>query len=187
MQNSSNSSSRRQSWLTAYRIGAVALLVVAVAMLSVLLVRPSSSVITVEQGSKVGRAAAYLQDVGFSDPIYLGVKPAVEGEYPTFRATAIGGQPVDLMIRTTPNSGWEIQVAGYYGDPINSADALARAAQKAVYDWEHVPPDVKPRTDGAFGEYESRKYDNDLLAKYNPVDSYWHQPRDETSGWPRTQ
>ena len=66
-----------------------------------------------------------------------------------------------------------------------SADDFARLAERAVYAWEHIPADIKPRTDGAMGEYESRKYDYDLLAKYNPDDSYWGNTQDETSGWPR--
>jgi hypothetical protein len=164
-------------------IGVLALLV----MNGFLLSRTSSSVITVEQASKVERAAGFLQDVGFSDPVYLGIKPGAEGEYPTFRATAIGGEPVELWLRTTQNGGWEIQPVGYFSGDIDSADDLARAAEIAVYEWENIPPDVQPRTDGAAGEYEGREYHYNLLARYVPDDSYWDQPRDETSGWPRTQ
>jgi hypothetical protein len=183
---SSPSKSRRQSWLTAYRIGSTVLLVALLAIGIANLVRPSGT-ISVEQASKVQRAASFLQDAGFGDPVYLGIKPATEGEYPTFRAKAIGGESVDLMIRTTPNGGWELQVVGLFS-PVESADALARAASKAVYDWENMPPSIQPRTDGAFGEYESRQHDYNLLFKYVVADdTYWQQPRDETAGWPRTQ
>jgi hypothetical protein len=152
-------------------------------MLSVLLVRPSST-ITFEEAGKVERAASFLQDVGFADPTYLGITPGAEGEFPTFRVIAIGGEPVNLWIRTTRNGGWEIQMVGMT-DTINSADDLARLAHMAVYDWQNMPSDIRPRTDGTSGEYEGREYRHNLLAKYALDDAYWHQPRVETSGWPR--
>ena len=184
----SQRNTRRQSWLTAYRIFAVAALAVIVMMQSVLLARsfaPNNSV----QATKVERASVYLQDAGFGNPVYLGVTPASEGEYPTFQATAIGGQTVKLFIRTTPGGGWEIQPAtadgGYILDSVKSADDLAYAAQEAVWKWENIPPSIQPRTDGSWGEYESRKYMYEQLKKYSPDKSYWTAPRSGTYGWPR--
>lgn len=182
MRNSSGGS-RRQKWLTAYRLVTVFLLVVIVAMGGTLLSR-SFLPITVSQVSKVEQATSFIQSVGFNDPTYLGVQQEIEGEYPTFQATAIGGKSINLFVRTTPNGGWELQPVGMFKS-VASADDFARVAQKAVYDWEHIPADIKPRTDGTYGEYESRKSNYDLLSKYNPDPSYWTTPRYEINGWPR--
>ncbi len=184
MQNSS-SKTRRQSWLTAYRIFTVAALAVVVAMLTILLGR-SFAPITSVQATKVERATTYLQDIGFKDPVYLGITPATEGEYPTFRVTAIGGAKADVFIRTNPDGGWEFQLGREYVlNPMGSADDLARAAYEAVSDWEKMPSTIQPRTDGSWGEYESRKYAYERLKPYNPDPSYWRIPRDETGGWPK--
>jgi len=182
MRNASGGS-RRQKWLTAYRFATVFLLMVSVAMGGVLVGR-SFMPITVTEVSKVAQATSFIQSVGFNDPIYLGVQPGFEGEYPTFQATAIGGKSIDLLVRTTPNGGWELQPVGTFKS-VASADDFARVAQQAVSDWEHMPADIKPRTDGSFGEYESRKSNYDLLSKYNPDPAYWQTPLSETSGWPR--
>ena len=178
-----NGGSRRQMWLTVYRFTTVSLLVAIVAMGAILIGR-SFMPISVTQASKVEQASSFLESVGFNDPIYLGVKPATEGEYPTFRAAAIGGKSIDLAIRTAPNGGWEIQPDGLF-KTVASADDFARVAQQAVSDWKDMPAGIKPRTDGAFGEYETRKADYDLFGKYNPDSSYWGNSQNETRGWPR--
>lgn len=183
MQNSRNNNTRRQTWLTIYRVFTVVAITAAVAISAILLGR-SFLPISSTQASKVERATTFLQDVGFANPTYLGITPGVEGEYPTFRAEAIGGKSVDLWMRTTPNGGWEIQPVGIFKS-VKSADDLARVAQSAVFDWENMPSSIKPRTDGASGEYESRKYDYDRLAKYNPDGSYWKTSSNETGDWPR--
>lgn len=182
--------SRRPKWLNLYRI-LTTLMLVALVVMGVVALNKLSDVsdrsfapITVEQTSKVKTGAALLETVGFNDPTYLGITPESEGEYPTFRATAIGGQSVDLLIRTTRNGGLEIQPVGVF-QTITSADSLATLAAKAVYDWEHIPPTIKPRTDGSFGDYESRKYDYNLLGKYNPSAEYLNTPLNETRDWPR--
>jgi hypothetical protein len=183
--------SRRQFWLTASRITTISLLFVLVALSVAALVqvsrlanKPSPRiVVTATQADQVAQAASFLQDVGFNSPVYKGITPATEGQYPTFTATAIGGKSVDLWIRTTPNGGWEIQPVGMF-ETVASADDFARKAQEAVDGWMHLPASIKPRTDGAYGEYESKKYNYDLLAKYNPDSSYWRTSRSETSGWP---
>lgn len=139
--------------------------------------------VTPDQANQMARAISFLESVGFNDPAYLGIVPGAEGEYPTFRATAIGGESIDLHLRTTRNGGWEIQPVGLF-ETVASADELARVAQQAVYDWENMSPDIQPRTDGAYGEYEINRYDYELLAPYNPDDSYWNTSRNETRGWP---
>ena len=187
MQNATSAGARRQKWLNAYRIATPILLVGVIAVVAIygnLLLSRSFAPITATQADKIEQASSFLEDAGFGDPVYLGILPAVEGEYPTFRATAIGGASVDLLIRTTNNGGWEIQPAGVF-ESIASADDLARLASSAVRDWEHIPADITPRTDGSYGEYESREYSYNLLKDYNPDDSYWDITRDETGGWPR--
>lgn len=187
MRNSnSNNTGRRQSFLTAYRIGTIVLLLTLVAICGVLLSRPVNqpAPITVAQTDRVAAAASYLQDVGFNNPVYLGITPGSESEYPTFRATAIGGKPVNLWIRTTSNGGWEIQPSMMF-ETVASADDFARKATDAVSSWEHIPSSIKPRTDGAYGEYESRKYEYGQLKDYAPGSDYWRTtvPSD-TAGWP---
>lgn len=181
MQTSRNT--KRQTWITTYRLVTLAALAAIVIMGAILLSR-SFAPINTTQASKVERATTLLENVGFNDPIYLGITKGLEGEYPTFRTTTLNGKSIDLWIRTTNNGGWEIQPVGLF-KTISSADDLARVAQQAVSNWENIPSTIKPRTDGAGGEYESRKYDYDLLAKYSPDSSYWKIPRDETSSWPR--
>lgn len=176
---------RRQRWLTAYRVISVVISLVILAV--VIFVRPTQTVVptyTATQATKVERAAAFLQDVGFNNPLYLGITPGSEGEYPTFRVVAIGGKSIDLWIRTTSNGGWEIQPCALV-ETIASADDLARRAQAAVLEWKHMPQDIKPRTDGNFGEYESRRYQYEALKDYVPSGEYWSQPRNETRDWPR--
>jgi hypothetical protein len=183
----SRTSNNRQKWLNTYRIGSIVLLLALLAGVGVLIFRPAQPVTvtyTATQASKVERVASFLQDVGFNNPSYLGITPAVEGEYPTFQATAIGGKTIKLWIRTMPNGGWEIQPVGVF-ETVASADGFARLAQQAVYNWEHMPPDIKQRTDGAFGEYETRKYNFELLSPYNPDKSYWQTKTNETADWPR--
>lgn len=183
----SRSTNNRQKWLNTYRICVIVFLLVIVGgnFPHWLGYRdPAPVVYTTTQATNVERVASMLQDVGFNDPSYLGITPAAEGEYPTFRAIAIGGKPVDLWIRTTPNGGFEIQPVGVW-ETVASADDFARMAQQAVYEWEHKSADIKPRTDGAFGEYESREYNFKLLGKYNPDKSYWSTKVNETRDWPR--
>lgn len=180
----SRSGNTRQRRINAYRIGTSILLLAITVMTGALLLRPSTQALTVTQATKVEQASAYLQDVGFNDPVYQGIQPGAEGQYPTFQATAIGGQPVKLWIRTTPYGGLEIQPVGVF-ESVASADAFARLAAQSVDEWKHMPPGIKPRTDGNYGEYEERQYMYRLLAKYNPPASYWNTPRDETVGWPR--
>lgn len=191
MQTSRTNTSRRQSWITAYRISTVLLLVILVALSVASLVRKSDvaapaqpTAITAFQADKVAQASVFLESVGFNDPLYKGIAPATEGQYPTFQVTAIGGNSLDVWIRTTPNGGWEIQPTMLFED-VASADAFACLAQKAVLDWEGVSRlGIKPRTDGTTGEYEMRKYMYEQLRKYNPNSSYWQSPRSETWGWP---
>ncbi len=181
---------RRQRMITGYRVTVVVLLA---AILGLSIFKPAAvfkeaapvapAPITHAQADKVDRVASFLEDVGFNDPAYLGITPAVEGEYPTYRVTAIGGKTIDLWIRTTPNGGWEIQPVGVF-KTVKSADDFARMANEAVYEWEHIPADIKPRTDGASGEWEGRKYLYDLLHQYNPEETYWAITPDETRGWP---
>ena len=182
-----NPSNRRGRWLTAYRYFTVIALTAIFAVVMVwgnILSDRSFAPINTTQASKIERASTFLQNAGFNNPIYLGVIPGVEGEWPTFRAEAIGGEPVDLIIRTTRNGGWEIQPDAVF-ESVDSAEDFARLAGKAVDEWENMPPDIKPRTDGAFGEYEARKFDFEHLVKYSQDKSFWDIPRDETSGWPR--
>lgn len=175
---------RRRTWLTVYRFATIIMLTILVIIGVDLLGRPASMSVTASQATKVEQATSFLESAGFNNPVYLGVTLGAEGEYPTFRVEAIGGKSVDLWLRTTRNGGWEIQPVGIFHS-VTSADDLARLANDAVYSWENMPPDIKPRTDGAYGAYEGRKYDFDLLAKYNPDKSYWDTPRNETGGWPR--
>ena len=178
-------STNRQLWLTLYRWFTVVGVTATLVMVATLLGR-SFMPINSAQATKVERASSFLQDVGFSNPVYLGVRPATEGSYPTFRATAIGGEPVDLYIRTNPDGSWGIQPVGTY-KTVASADDFARTATMAVYDWENIPADIKPRTDGAYGEYETRKTNYNLLLKYDPRKAGYFEGAvpDETSGWPK--
>lgn len=182
--------SRRPKWLNAYRVfttlALMALVVMGVVALNKLSAVSDRSFapITAKQASKVETAATLLETVGFSDPTYLGVTSGGESEYPTFRVTAIGGKTIDVWIRTTRNGGLEIQPVGIW-DVISSADDLTNLAAKAVSDWENIPPSIKPRTDGKYGEYEGRKYAYDQLAKYKPSTSYLNTPLNESRDWPR--
>jgi hypothetical protein len=178
-----NSRSNRQKWLTVYRFATLSVLAVILAFTAILVGRSYDTKITSTQADKVAQAASYLQTVGFNNPVYTGITRG-EGEYPTFRATAIGGEPVELWIRTTRNGGLEIQPSMIF-HKVASAEDFARIAEKAVFDWNHMPPDVKPRTDGAYGEYESRKYSFDQLSKYNPPKAYWDTRPDEVNSWPQ--
>lgn len=183
MQNSRNN--RRQSWLKGYRITAVIAHVLTLATVVTLLVLSGQPVTyKTNEPSKVQAAATFLQSAGFNDPVYLGIQSGSESEYPTFQVSAIGGKTLKVWIRTTPNGGLEIQPVEMF-EPVASADAFAKFAQDAVDKWKNMPPNIKPRTDGAYGEYESRKYDYDHFAKYAPDAGYWNQPRDETRDWPR--
>ena len=180
--------SRRPKWLNWYRISTLGLLLfVAITQLVTSskvsdVAERSFAPITVEQAGKVKTAASLLQMVGFTRPVYLGIKPGVEGEYPTFQVEAIGGQPLEVFIRTTKTGGMEIQPTKLF-HTVGSADQFARLAEEAVDKWEHMPPTIQPRTDGSYGEYESRKYDYDNLAKYKTAD--YGIVGDETSDWPR--
>lgn len=178
---------RRQKWLNAYRIGTPILLVavlVAIVSFGSLLLSRSFAPITATQADKVAQASTFLEDAGFSSPIYQGVKSDVEGQYPTFQVTAIGGKSVNVLIRTTANGGWEIQPEHVFKS-VASADDFARVAQLAVSNWKNIPDSIKPRTDGGFGEYESRKANYDLLKDYAPGEAYWSSARNETDNWPR--
>lgn len=179
--------SRRPKWLNLYRVFTTLALVALMVMGLVALNRLSTvsersfAPITVEQADKVKTAASFLETVGFAHPVYLGIKPATEGEYPTFRVEAIGGQPVEVFIRTTKNGGLQIQPTMIF-QTIGSADDFARLAADAVSKWENMPSSIQPRTDGAWGEYESRKYDYEKLLKYK---ADYGVVSDETAGWPR--
>lgn len=180
--------SGRPKWLNKYRAFSAFMLTVLVGMGAIGLNMLSDvsdrsfAPITPVQTSKVATAAALLETVGFNDPVYLGVTPGTEGEYPTFRATAIGGKSIKLWIRTARSGGLEIQPVGLY-ESIASADALASLAAKAVSNWKYIPPSIKPRTDGNWGEYEARQYDYNLLAKYVSKDS--GELPSQTRDWPR--
>lgn len=179
---------RRRNLLTAFMtVNAIILLAIAVGV-GVLVFRPAPRpqqvTITASQADKVAQAGSFLQDVGFNNPVYCGVTSGVEGKYPTFTVTAIGGKTVNVWIRTTQNGGWEIQPVGLF-ETVASADAFARLAQKAVLDWKDVSRlGIKPRTDGKTGEYETRKYMYEQLSQYNPDPAYWSGSRSETAGWP---
>lgn len=181
--------SGRPKWLNRYRAFVALTLTVLVGMGVVGLNMQSDisdrsfAPITPAQTSKVETAATLLETVGFNDPVYLGVTPGTEGEYPTFRATAIGGKSIKLWIRTTRSGGLEIQPVGLY-EPVASADALSLLAAKAVANWKYIPPGIKPRTDGNWGEYEARQYNYNLLAKYNSGEASGAQPS-QTRDWPR--
>ncbi len=138
------------------------------------------------KATKVQRASTLLQTVGFESPEYKGIQPgAAEGEFPTFTATAIGGQTVKLQIRTTRNGGLEIQPFGIF-HTVESADAFAREAAEAVSNWKNMPPSIKPSTDDSWGEYESRKYDFEQIGKYAPPPSYSNKAEpDYIKGWPK--
>lgn len=183
----STGGSRRPKWLNLYRVFTTLALVALVVMGAVALNKLSDvsdrsfAPITVEQTSKVETAASFLETVGFTNPVYLGIKPGVESEYPTFQVTAIGGQPVEVFIRTAKNGGLEIQPTMIF-QTIGSADDFARLADEAVAKWENMPPSIQPRTDGSYGEYESRKYNFEKLSKY---DADYGAMSDETAGWPR--
>lgn len=191
MRNNTDGTRRHpKRWLNVYRV-ITTFLLLAIAAMSAFALDKLSDVsdrsfapIDTVQATKVERAATLLQTVGFNDPIYLGITPAAEGEYPTFRATAIGGESVDLWIRTTSNGGLEIQPVGIF-ETVTSADDFARLASAAVYDWENISADIQPSTDGGYGEYESMQYMYELLSPYDPDDAYWDASRDETSDWPR--
>ena len=175
---------RRRNWLNAFMAVSTVALVACLALLGILVSRPAGTPITVTQADRVTLAASYLQDVGFNNPVYLGVTPSTEGKYPTFRATAIGGKPVNLFVRTTINGGWEIQPSVMF-ESVASAEDFARKATDAVDKWVHIPSDIKPRTDGNWGEYESRKYEYEQLKQYAPGADYWKTARpNETTGWP---
>lgn len=182
------SGSRCPRWLTnAYGVFKTLVAIALVASFMVFTVKDtatllnvrSSAPITVEQTDKVAAAASFLETAGFTHPVYLGIKPATKGEYPTFRVDAIGGQPVEVFIRTTKNGSLQIQPTMIF-QTIRSADDLAQLATDAVSKWENMPPSIKPRTDGVWGEYESRRYDYMLLSKYKA-----DYVSDETAGWPR--
>ncbi|MBL8158866.1 hypothetical protein JNJ66_00200 [Candidatus Saccharibacteria bacterium] len=136
------------------------------------------------QPSRVEQAATFLQVVGFGEPEYIGIRPGATEEYSAFRARAIGGEPVVLLLHTKPDGGLEIQPEVTL-QTVASAHGLASMAQTAVYEWENMPPDIQPQTDGSFGEYERRKSAYDLMSRYNPPWEYWFTPVDMTAGWPR--
>lgn len=182
---STGGASRTKKWLNIYRVTSLALLMAILAVVCVNTSKVSDvstrsfAPISVEQADKVKTAAAFLQAVGFNNPTYKGITPGVEGEYPTFTATAIGGQPVDLWIRTTRNGGLEIQPVGIF-ESIKSADDLATIAAHAVYSWQNLPADASA------SDRETKKYDFDRLGKYNPSQAYLNLPfGDESNGWPR--
>lgn len=182
--------SRRQKWLNMYRAFTTFMLVTLVVMLGFGLSKLSDvsdrsfAPITVEQSSKVQTAASYLETAGFTNPIYLGIVPWIEGEYPTFTVNAIGGERVDVAIRTTKNGAMEIQPKVIF-QTVASADEFARLAAEAVVLWEDIPANIQARTDGAWGEYESRKYNYEQLSKYT-ADSYGLADEAESvAGWPR--
>lgn len=182
--------SRRPMWLNRYR-AFTALMLTALGVVDIVMFNKLSDVsdrsfapITAEQTSKVETAATLLETVGFSNPVYLGITPGAEGKYPTFRATAIGGKSINLWIRTTSNGGLEIQPVGIY-DSVASAEDLATLAAEAVSDWKYIPADIKPRTDGNWGEYEARKDSYNLLAKYALGESDPDTMPSQTRDWPR--
>ena len=70
-------------------------------------------------------------------------------------------------------------------ESVASAEDFARKATEAVDKWLYIPSDIKPRTDGNWGEYESRKYEYEQLKQYAPGADYWKTARpNETTGWP---
>lgn len=131
---------------------------------------------------KVTRAATFIEGMGFKDPIYIGLQQATEGVWPTFTAKAVNGVPVDLMVRTTVNGGWEIQPRGNFYS-VESADDFARQADKAVSKWKTHEVDLKNNVN-LFGDEASLKFDYDFYKKYDPADSYWTDEPDPTVGWP---
>lgn len=190
MSTQTSKTSHRPWWLNAYRATTVVLLsalvvlgVITVVKLNDLHNRSFVSSNTA-QTNKVEKASAFLQVIGFDDPRYLGITPGSEGEYPTYEATGPNNQSVKLWIRTGPDGSWEVQHASTF-QTVKSSDDLARLAVEAVWKWENKPSSLKPRTDGASGEYEALKYDFAQLSRFKPSGDYWKQPRSEVEGWPR--
>lgn len=175
--------SRRPKWLNAYRLYTTIALTFVTAAIGVLLYQSKTT--TPEPPTQVEMATEYLEAAGFDSPVYLGITPGTEAEFPTFQATAIGGESVKLFLRTTPSGAWEIQPDGIF-ESVTSADEFAEIAYEAVHAWENMPSEIQPSTDGSYGEYEQRKYMYELLARYNPADSYWDTVPNETDGWSRT-
>lgn len=133
------------------------------------------------QDSKVVTATNLLKAVGFANPEYLGIQPGTEGKYPTFRAQAIGGKTIELFIRTPQAGVLEIRPKGLF-ESISSAADLAKIADEAVSNWENMPAHIKPRTDGASGEYELRESKYEMLSKYAIELS---KPVNVAAGWPQ--
>ena len=175
----------RQSWLTAYRIMVTAGVLALVVMSGFLLGR-SFTPISVEQATKVEQGAEFLETIGFNSPIYQGIQPGAEGEYPTYTATAIGGESIEIWVRTSPDGSMTIQPVGYFGGDIDSAYDLARYATEVTYTWEHAEEKgLEPRTDSSYGEYESAKYDFEKFSKYDVDDlPVWDSVAHEVEGWP---
>lgn len=180
--NTTNTRTRRQTWLTTLRIATFVMVTATLAFSAASYFKQPAPVSSTEL-NKVESASRFIQAVGFNNPEYLGIEFAQEAEFPTFRAEAIGGKPIKLLIRTTKNGGMEIQPDGLFRT-IASAEQFALIASTAVADWERIPADIKPSMNGAFGEYESRKYAYDNFAKYSPSTEFWANARNELSGWP---
>ncbi len=173
---------RYQTWLTASRIAVLVLLVAILGLEVAERVEQPAPARSAEL-TKVEAASRFIETAGFNNPVYLGVEFANEAEFPTFRAEAIGGESVKLLIRTTKNGGMEIQPDALFRT-VASAEQFALIASVAVADWERIPADIKPSTNGSYGEYESRKYAYDQFSKYNPGTEFWAAERNEVSGWP---
>jgi hypothetical protein len=164
MHSSNNGKTKKKH--TIYIIIGVVLALIVGGVVIALIAKPSTSTGTATQANVVDEGLAFVKSAGFTDPTYLGVKKAAEGQYPTYRAKAPNGESIDMWLRTDLGIPWKLQPVGYFRTDIESAEDLVRVAQQAVDEWEHMPPDIRPSTDGSFGEYESRQYDYELLGKY---------------------
>lgn len=175
MPNSSTTDDEQPGRINPYKVAILALVVIIAALVAAL--------VSTHTQSKVDQASKFIEAIGFKNPKYVGIERAVEAEYPTFTAEAIGDEPVKLWVRTTRNDGMEIQVAGTFRT-IASAEQLAHVAWLAVNDWENRPPDLQPSANHQFGQYETLQASYELLAKYNPSDGYWAVTPNKATGWP---
>lgn len=164
-----NNKSHRQTWLNVYRIASIVLLCTILILVSVGLIKGES------RPSVVERAAVHLEEMGFKNPEYLGVKQATEGKYPTYRVECLGGQSLEVMIRTNPGGGWEVQPASVpYFNSIDSAFEFARIANEAVSD--KLSGDATKDQQSIDIDYEYlKKYVYEINADIYPS---------ETDGWP---
>lgn len=164
-----NNKSHRQTWLNVYRIASIVLLCTILILVSVGLIKSES------RPSVVERAAVHLEEMGFKNPEYLGIKQATEGEYPTYRVVCLGGETLEVIVRTNPGGGWGVQPSSVpYWHSISSAFEFARIANEAV-------------SDKKYGNATKTQEEIDMLYEYfkkYEVDYNEGSYPSETDGWP---